>query len=322
MLTSHILVVLFLCSMISSDNCPEGCQCSYIFEEYQQIYQLTIFCNADIIESDTLLPENTTVLFLLCRQNILELSSLQPKMFQKLSHLASIIFEKCRFRYADRGMLTSFNYSKELYIYKAINFTLNPKMFYAFRYVSTLKITDTVCQGLSRDSLCILNNITNLALIRTGIETFSHFLNLCSKNQSFFSQLKILVLDFNKIQILRAGFAKSFLNILYLSFTGNRIKEIQNGSLVNLPTLKYLDISKNYLQTFPGDFLVGCQEIYYLKISNNPIKKIPSFISKLYKLRRFIVENTLLKDISSLTKARLMDLSVRNSSLNSIPLHL
>lgn len=144
-------------------------------------------------------------------------------------------------------------------------------------------------RGLFPIEICCLNHITKLFI----------FCQLVSvpKELNAMENLKVLMLNTNKINSIEKGTINKLSNLEYFDLEGNGIVEFP-PDICDLPNLKELHLQRNQISSIPRE-IVKLKSIEKVFLFTNKIKHIPPEFGNLYNLKILTLDSNQIQYLPS-----------------------
>ncbi|XP_055906623.1 toll-like receptor 6 [Eupeodes corollae] len=284
---------------------------------------IALTCNLRTVNSEfdttnfSVIPsENTVALHVLCNDEIMARSSLEPRSFVHLTRLRELSIEFCKIAKFNREVLEGLSDLRNLTIrthninWPTLNFDIESEAFGPTKNLERLDLSQNNIWSLPENLFCHLNGLASLNMSENrlqdvnelGFRERSKDIELVSSTASSQESattakkppsipcsldLEILDVSFNHFVLLPANGFGNLRRLKFLQVNNNEISMVADKALSGLKNLQVLNLSSNKIVALPSElFSEQSQSIQEVYLQNNSISVLsPKLFSNLDQLQ-------------------------------------
>ncbi|KAM7354955.1 toll-like receptor 6 [Cochliomyia hominivorax] len=279
--------------------------------------EIMLTCNLRTVNSEfdttnfSVIPsEHTVGLHVLCNDEIMAKSSLEPQSFAHLQRLQELSVQFCKLSKFNRHVLDGLNNLRNLTIrthntlWPSLNFDIEPEAFAVVNHLERLDLSSNNIWSLPENIFCTLSGLISLNMSENRLQDVNElgFRDRSkdhpsdatsspdsSKRSNTPCNLDIEILDvsYNHFVLLPANGFATLRRLRVLQVNNNEISMIGDKALSGLKNLQILNLSSNKLVALPSELFTeqsgSIQEVY---LQNNSISVLsPKLFSNLEQLQ-------------------------------------
>uniref|UniRef100_A0A1I8PD85 TIR domain-containing protein n=1 Tax=Stomoxys calcitrans TaxID=35570 RepID=A0A1I8PD85_STOCA len=280
--------------------------------------EIMLTCNLRTVNSEfdttnfSVIPsEHTVGLHVLCNDEIMAKSSLEPQSFAHLQRLQELSIKYCKLSKFNRNVLDGLSQLRNLTVrthntlWPSLSFDIEPDAFAVVKNLERLDLSSNNIWSLPENIFCSLNGLVSLNMSENRLQDVNE-LGFRDRSKEHSSseptaspealkrlntacnfEIEILDVSFNHFVLLPANGFAILRRLRALQVNNNEISMIADKALSGLKNLQILNLSSNKIVALPSELFAeqaaSIQEVY---LQNNSISVLsPKLFSNLEQLQ-------------------------------------